>query len=228
MRRPRVGVMALAALTVGGAVALIHRSSRVATGRAVDGGVLIGDAGGYDRVSRLLFGPLFKGIAADVATIAPMGGKTLEVGCGPGLLSVRLARSHGLEVTGLDLDPAMIDRARANAMRSSGGGGPRPSFVIGDVAALPFPDSSFDLVVSTFSMHHWADRTAGLSEIARVLHPGGVALIWDLKPGIVPFHPEMHHPTVEVASLPLRVASLADWRWPGPLTLAQRIVLDRE
>jgi SAM-dependent methyltransferase len=42
----------------------------------------------------------------------------LEVGCGPGHLSIRLARQPGLDVTGLDLDPAMIERARANADRA--------------------------------------------------------------------------------------------------------------
>jgi SAM-dependent methyltransferase len=64
----------------------------------------------------------------------------LEVGCGPGHLSIRLARDHGLEVTGLDLDPAMIARARANTDRAGNRGGPRPSFLVGEVAALAFPD----------------------------------------------------------------------------------------
>ena len=55
----------------------------------------------------------------------------------------------------------------------------RPSLLVGDVAALAFPDRSFDLVVSTLSMHHWADPTAGLAEIGRVLRPGGRALVLD-------------------------------------------------
>jgi SAM-dependent methyltransferase len=57
----------------------------------------------------------------------------LEVGCGPGL-SIRLAGRHGLEVTGLDLDPAMVARARANADRLRGGDQRRPSFLVGDTA----------------------------------------------------------------------------------------------
>jgi ubiquinone/menaquinone biosynthesis C-methylase UbiE len=57
---------------------------------------------------------------------------------------------------------------------------------VGDVAALAFPDRSFDLVVSTLSMHHWADPAAGLAEIGRALRPGARALIWDFRPGVRP------------------------------------------
>ena len=46
------------------------------------------------------------------------------------------------------------------------------SFQIADVAHLPFDDQSVDLVVSTISMHHWADLAAGLREVVRVLRPG--------------------------------------------------------
>jgi ubiquinone/menaquinone biosynthesis C-methylase UbiE len=120
----------------------------------VPGGILIGDAVVYDTLSRLLLGPFRERIAADVAAVAPDGARVLEVGCGPGHLSVQLGRQHRLEVTGLDLDPAMIARAQANTDRAGNRGGRRPSFLVGDVAALAFPDRSFDLVVSTLSMHH--------------------------------------------------------------------------
>src|ERR1019366_2815215 len=87
----------------------------------------------YDIVSRLLLGSLFERIANDAAAAVPGGGRVLEVGCGPGRLSIALAGRRGLEVTGLDLDPAMIERARASAARAGDSQG--PSFRVGDVAA---------------------------------------------------------------------------------------------
>ena len=83
-----------------------------------------------------------------VAAAAPAGARVLEVDCGLGHLSLRLARHHGFEMTGLDLDPAMM-RAQANANRPGNGNHRRPSLLVGDVGELAFPDRSFDLVVST-------------------------------------------------------------------------------
>jgi SAM-dependent methyltransferase len=163
--------LAILAGAAAAAAAVLRHGRRAARGHTVAGGILIGHAGVYDTLSRLLLGPLIDGIAADVAAVAPAGAQVLEVGCGPGHLSMRLARQHGLDVTGLDLDPAMIARARANAHRPGNSDQRRPSFLVGDVAALAFPNRSFDLVVSTLSMHHWADPTAGLAEIGRVLRP---------------------------------------------------------
>ena len=219
-------MLVVAALAVTWMAALVRRNHL--TGRAVPGGVLIGDTGTYDRISHTLLSGLFRGIAADIAAVAPPQASVLEVGCGPGLLSIELARTRGLEVTGLDLDPAMIERARANADAAAPGGrGPAPTFVVGDVAALPFADGSFDLVVSTFSVHHWSDRQAGLGEIARVLRPGGQALIWDLKPGVLPFHPQVDTASM-LSGTPLGTATVTPWRWPGPLTLALRAEFVRE
>jgi SAM-dependent methyltransferase len=195
--------------------------------RTVPGGILIDEPGAYDTLTRILLGPLFRGIAADVAASSPADARLLEVGCGPGHLSIKLAE-QGLEVTGVDLDPAMIERAEANA---AGAGDDRhPSFFVGDAAALPFPDASYDLVVSTFSVHHWADPAAGLGEIGRVLRPGGRALIWDLKPGSA--HPFARHmaipdPLELVAGTPLGPVGATPWRWPWRFELAQRIELVR-
>jgi ubiquinone/menaquinone biosynthesis C-methylase UbiE len=149
----------------------------------------------------------------------------LEVGCGPGRLSIQLARQHGLDVTGLDLDPAMIERARANAHGPRDGDGRRPSFLVGDVASLAFPDESFDLVVSTLSMHHWADPAMSVAEIGRVLRPGGRAVVWDLRPGVVPFHTHVRDPVDQARGTPLRVVSATPWRWPWRFKLIQRIEL---
>jgi SAM-dependent methyltransferase len=213
------------------AAAAVMRHGRHATqGHRVPGGILVGDAVVYDALSRLLLGSLVERIAADVAAVAPTGARVLEVGCGPGHLSIRLARQHRFEVTGLDLDPAMIARARANAARRGNNDQHRPSLLVGDVAALAFPDRSLDLVVSTLSMHHWADPTAGLAEIGRVLRPGARALIWDLRPGVRPHlfgprHAHMPDPVEHTRSSPLRVVTATPWPWPWRFNLTQRIEL---
>jgi SAM-dependent methyltransferase len=135
-------------------------------------------------------------------------------------------------MSGVDLDPAMIARARAGSGRRGDAGQPRPRFLVDDAAALAFPDGSFDLVVSTLSLHHWADPAAGLAEVGRVLRPGGRALIWDLRPGgrLHPFGPAHGHlpdPVEHLGSAPLRVVSATPWRSPWRLTLTQRVELAR-
>jgi SAM-dependent methyltransferase len=220
---PRTLGIVLGAVAVVVAVVVV-RHARGGLGRTVPGGTLIGDARRYDALShRLLLGSLFGRIAADIAAVAPDGSWVLEVGCGPGHLSNLLAGQHGLDVTGLDLDPAMIQRARANADRPQDGDGHRPSFLVGDVAALGFLDQSFDLVVSTLSMHHWANPTAGLAEIGRVLRPGGHAFVWDFRAGAVPLHGRLPDPVKHAPSSPLRVVSATPWRWPWRFNLLRRI-----
>ena len=226
--RTRTFVILLGAVAAAAAgVAVVRHWHGTSNGRRVMGGTLIGNAVAYDEMSRLLLGPLYGRIAADVAAVAPDGARVLEVGCGPGRLSIRLARQHGLDVTGLDLDPAMIERARANADRSEDGDECGPSFLVGDVATLPFPDESFDLVVSTMSMHHWADPTAGMAEIDRVLRPGASALIWDFRPGFQPFHGDLPDPVEHTHGAPLRVVGATPWQWPWRFNLTQRIELIR-
>jgi ubiquinone/menaquinone biosynthesis C-methylase UbiE len=230
MIRPRnLAILAGAAAV---AVAVLRHGRRAARGHTVAGGILIGHAGVYDTLTRLLLGPLYRRIAADVAAAAPDGAQVLEVGCGPGHLSIRLTRHHGFDVTGLDLDPAMIARAQANTDRAGNRGGRHPSFLVGDVAALAFPDRSFDLVVSTLSMHHWADPAVGLAEISRVLRPNARALVWDLRPGVRPhlFGPRHAHipdPLEHTRNARLRMVKATPWPWPWRFRLTQRIELVR-
>jgi SAM-dependent methyltransferase len=202
-----------------------HRGG--ARGRNVGGGILVGNAARYDAFAhQLLLRSLFDGVAADIARVAPEGAKVLEVGCGPGRLSILLARRHGLRVTGLDLDPEMIELARANATATSDGD--TPSFEVGNASALSFPDESFDLVVSTLSMHHWTDVRAALSEIGRVLRPNGRALVWDLRGGFVPMHGRLPDPASHTAGTTMTLARSTAWRWPWRFSLLRRIELVRE
>lgn len=132
----------------------------------------------YDAVTAPVFGGFFGRVATEVAELAPQA-RVLEVGSGPGRLAARLAElAPGVQITGVDISPEMVERA--NSLAANSGVAERVEFRAGDVASLPFPDASFDAVVSTFSLHHWQRPAKGLEEIYRVLRPGGVARIYDV------------------------------------------------
>jgi ubiquinone/menaquinone biosynthesis C-methylase UbiE len=115
-------------------------------------------------------------LAADLATVAPNGGHVLDVGTGPGVLLVELAtRRPDLRLTGVDLSADMITAATHNLERFGG----RAVAVAGDVTSLPWADNSFDLIVSSLSLHHWDEPEAAVPELARVLRPGGLIYIYD-------------------------------------------------
>ena len=137
--------------------------------------------GVYDLVTHLLFRGRYDEIARAIAAEAPDGATVVDLGSGTARSSCGSARlAPSLELTGVDVDPAMVARAQAKAEHAIPAGGRRPSFVVADAAALPFPDESVDLVVSSYAVHHLPDRHAARAEIIRVLRPGGRAIIWDV------------------------------------------------
>ena len=135
----------------------------------------------YERWAGRLAGRLYARVTADLLAAAlPPGARILDVGTGPGLLPLRIAAAcPQLTVDAVDLSPQMIDRARQSA--ASAGQAEAVTFTVADVAALPFPDAAFDLVVSTISQHHWTDPGAGLRELNRVLRPDAQAWIYDFR-----------------------------------------------
>ena len=137
-----------------------------------------GDPEHYERFATRLQRRLRTRVATDVAALRlPAGAHVLDVGTGPGRLPVEIARrTPQVRVTGLDVSPRMIEAATA-AIEP----GQQVTAEVGDVAKLPYPDRSIDLVVSTLSQHHWPDRAAALAELARVLAPGGRIWIYDLR-----------------------------------------------
>ncbi|MGY2066928.1 class I SAM-dependent methyltransferase [Blastococcus sp. SYSU DS0619] len=101
----------------------------------------------------------------------------LDVGCGPGTITVDLAaRVAPGRVLGLDLSPDPLDEARANAERT----GVAATFAVGDVYALDLPDDSFDVVHAHQVLQHLTDPVAALREMARVCRPGGVIAVRDV------------------------------------------------
>ncbi|NPV62687.1 MAG: class I SAM-dependent methyltransferase [Methanotrichaceae archaeon] len=120
---------------------------------------------------------LFETIAEDLASL-PEQARVLDVGTGKGLLPIRVAQTNqDLQVYGLDISEKAVNAARKNSL-DSGLANP-PEFYLGDASSLPFEDGCFDLVVSTFSLHHWPEPVKGLNEIYRILKPGGKAGIYD-------------------------------------------------
>ena len=227
----RRAVTAFAALAAGVVVAAARSRRRRDRAPGEDpadpAGRLIGDVAAYDLGSRLFYGPILRHVAREVAAVTPPGAAVLEVGCGPGHLAIRMARDHGLRVTASDLDPAMVARAAANVDRAFVPGDlVRPTIVAGDVAALPFAPGSFDVAVSTFSMHHWADPAAGIAELHRVLRPGGRALVWDLAARVRHLEGRSPDPAAVAAASPFGGAATLR-RWPGLLPIVERVELVR-
>ncbi len=106
-------------------------------------------------------------------------GSLLDIGTGPGWLLVKLYhQSPRLRITGLDISPSMVAKARKNIVDA------RLSEAIevreGNASRLPFADNTYDTIVSTGSIHHWKDPIGGLNEIYRVLKSGGYALLYDM------------------------------------------------
>jgi 2-polyprenyl-6-hydroxyphenyl methylase/3-demethylubiquinone-9 3-methyltransferase len=105
----------------------------------------------------------------DVLHIDPVGKKALEVGCGGGILSEEIARM-GFETTGIDPSAPSLDIAREHAKQS----GLDIKYDEGTGEALPYANSEFDAVFCCDVLEHVRDLPKVMSEISRVLKPGGV------------------------------------------------------
>ncbi len=110
-------------------------------------------------------------------------GNILDVGTGPGILAFKVAdKNDKFRVFGVDISSSMVEIAKNKAKKK--GLSDRVTFQFGDVLNLPFEDESFDLVLSTFSFHHWSSPSKGIKEIYRVLKSGSQAWIYDGKRGL--------------------------------------------
>jgi ubiquinone/menaquinone biosynthesis C-methylase UbiE len=135
----------------------------------------------YDRYTARIFGSIHSRVVEDVAAIAPTGGAVLDAGCGSGRLAVLIARRRpDLQVRGVDLEPGMVAVAARRADHEKVAS--RVQFTAADLASLPLPDDSVDVIVSTASLHHWADVSGVIRSLGRVLRPGGQLWIYDFRP----------------------------------------------
>ena len=107
-------------------------------------------------------------------------GNILDVGCGSGDTLLVLARNlPQADCTGIDASEPLLELGRQTAVTL--GVQDRVHFEQADAQAIPYPDNSFDVVISTSVVHHAADPVAMLKEIARVLAPDGMLYIADLR-----------------------------------------------
>jgi demethylmenaquinone methyltransferase / 2-methoxy-6-polyprenyl-1,4-benzoquinol methylase len=126
----------------------------------------------YDLVNTVLSGGTDAGWRrrAARATGLTTGGSALDVACGSGKLTSRLARiaGEGGRVVGLDFSPQMLDVARRDH--------PGIAFIEGDALNLPFDDASFDVSTIAFGLRNLADPVRGLREMVRVVRRRAVVL----------------------------------------------------
>jgi ubiquinone/menaquinone biosynthesis C-methylase UbiE len=125
---------------------------------------------GHDRLAAAAF---VAGGAGDLE------GPALDVGTGKGLLAMALAR-QGLDVVSVDINPD--DQALAALLAEEAGLSARIRFLLQDAASLPFPGAHFATCAMMDVLHHLACGGPVLSEMARVLKPGGTLILSDFTP----------------------------------------------
>lgn len=164
----------------------------------------------YALTTALSFGGRRRRIYDDLVRQSGMtfGDRVLDVGCGPGYLArhAALVVGPGGIVEGVDPSPEAITQARHEAPANA-------SFQIAGAEQLPYPDETFDVVVSSLALHHIPpeSRPAAVREMRRVLKPGGRLLIADFRPsrnrlvrrimGTLGGHAMQHNPVDQIPIL---------------------------
>jgi ubiquinone/menaquinone biosynthesis C-methylase UbiE len=114
-----------------------------------------------------------------IAELAPRDDdRVLDVACGAGKL-VRAIAPQVERAVGVDLSPAMIDRARERTAADPAAPADRIDFAVGPSDDLPFADGEFTAVITTTAFHHFPDPPGSVREMVRVLAPGGRIVIGD-------------------------------------------------
>jgi len=133
----------------------------------------------YNALSKTKsFQKFYEMVAKDIIDHCDRG-SILDIGTGPGWLLLKLnALSSDLQITGSDISPTMVDRARQNL--AAAGLQDRIAVVQNEGNHLPFADNTFEIVVSTGSIHHWKKPEVMLNDCYRVLKQGGCALMYDI------------------------------------------------
>ena len=154
------------------------RNAPLTTGRTLDHAARV-----YDLLAPLMTLGMEGRLRRAVLHLLVLAGteRVLDVGCGTGSLTLAISRrlggAQGSCAVGVDAAPRMIDVARRKAV-----GAHSVTFDVEAAESLPYPDASFDRVVSTFFFHHvsFGLKVRALDHMHRVLVPGGYAVIVDV------------------------------------------------
>jgi len=152
----------------------------------------------------------FRQMIIDLAQIQT-GEAVLDVGCGTGTLALTAKKRVGNmgRVCGIDPSESLLGGARRKAKRA----GLLIDFQLGGIEQLPLPSQSFDVVLSTFMLHHVPDehKRQGLAEIARVLKTGARLLIVDFKRAddLPALMQEVGLSQIEIGEIPFQIRSVA-------------------
>jgi ubiquinone/menaquinone biosynthesis C-methylase UbiE len=173
----------------------------------------------YDPIVKMLGGDAARQALVEQADLRA-GHRVLEVGCGTGTLMLMIKREHKtVEVVGIDPDPKALKRARDKAARA----GLSVQFDQGFGDQLPYPDESFDRVLSSFMFHHLpkSEKEKFLVQVRRVLKSGGSFHLLDFeetgKHGwfahLVHAHHRLEDNTRERVMTLMKEAGLQDAEW---------------
>ncbi len=107
----------------------------------------------------------------------PANGKVLEIAPGPGYFCIELARLGNYQITGLDISKSFVEIARRNAAEA----GLKIDFREGNASAMPFKGNTFDFTFCQAAFKNFSEPIKAIAEMYRVLRPGGVSVIADLR-----------------------------------------------
>jgi ubiquinone/menaquinone biosynthesis C-methylase UbiE len=107
----------------------------------------------------------------------PANGKVLEIAPGPGYFCIELAKLGHYHITGLDISKSFVEIARRNATEA----GLQIDFREGNASAMPFQDNTFDFTFCQAAFKNFSEPVKAISEMYRVLRPGGISVISDLR-----------------------------------------------
>jgi ubiquinone/menaquinone biosynthesis C-methylase UbiE len=118
-----------------------------------------------------------QGMALQMSAKIPANGKVLEIAPGPGYFCIELAKLGDYQVTGLDISKSFVEIAHRNAAEA----GRKIDFREGNASAMPFPENRFDFTFCQAAFKNFSEPVRAIAEMHRVLRPGGISVISDLR-----------------------------------------------